>query len=355
MKALSLFSCIGVAEYYLRDLGIDVLVASDIDKRRCAVHRHLYPKTEVVCGDITKDETKQEIFSIIADQKIDLIISTPPCQGASSIGKNRSMDRLVNFTDERNSLICETFDFIDRYSPSYVIFENVPRILKAKVVYNGKITDALTILKEKYGTRYELKCNIYNANDFGVPQSRDRLFIRMYKKGLTWNDPVPYDNHPTLYDAIWHLPSLDPGEDSGIKNHWARKHPANQIEWMRHTPTGCSAVENQKFYPQKDDGSRIKSFPNCYKRMCWDKPSPTVTMRNEIMSSQDKVHPGRLLPNGLWSDPRVLTLRELLIIMSLPGDLDLPSWETDTAIRQFIGEGIPSRLLEAILKEISNA
>ena len=75
-------------------------------------------------------------------------------------------------------------------------------------------------------------------------------------------------------------------------------------------------------------------------------------MRNEIMSSQDKVHPGRPLGNGKWSDARVLTLRELLIIMSLPADLDLPTNVTDTALRQYIGEGIPSLMMRKIIEGI---
>ena len=86
--------------------------------------------------------------------------------------------------------------------------------------------------------------------------------------------------------------------------------------------------------------------------MVWDAPSPTVTMRNEIISSQDKVHPGRPIGNGLWSDARVLTLRELLIVMSLPPDLDLPTNVSDTALRQYIGEGIPSLMVKKIMEGI---
>lgn len=48
MNAISLFSCIGVAECYFKDLGINVIVASDIDKRRCDVHKFLYPDIAMV-------------------------------------------------------------------------------------------------------------------------------------------------------------------------------------------------------------------------------------------------------------------------------------------------------------------
>ena len=348
MKALSLFSCIGVSELYLKDIGVDVVVASDIDRKRCDVHRFLYPETAVVCGDITDDAVKADIFKAIGGTNIDVIICTPPCQGLSTVGKNKGK-ALSRTSDSRNSLILESFVFIHRLMPSYVVFENVPQLLKAKIPYKSDWHHVADILRMEFGNEYDIKTNVFNASNYGVPQNRERVFIRMCRKGLIWHDPQPYGHTVTLREAIGGLPSLEAGESSALKNHWARKHPANQIEWMRHTPTGKSAFSNEVFYPVKADGKRVKGYPNCYKRMVWDAPSPTVTMRNEIMSSQDKVHPGRPLGGGLWSDARVLTLRELLIVMSMPPDLDLPDNVSDTALRQYIGEGVPSLMMKALL------
>ena len=351
MNALSLFSCIGVSEYYLKDIGVNVIVASDIDQKRCNVHKFLYPNTTTVCGDITKDDVKENIIKSVGKNKIDLIISTPPCQGLSSIGRNKGK-ALVETDDKRNFLILETFKFIDTFTPSFVIFENVPQLLKIKLTFKGTTLSIPEILESEYGKDYNIKVNIYNTCNFGIPQSRERVFIRMFKKGYQWLDPQPSKHIITLKEAIGDLPSLEAGEKSELKNHWARKHPENQIEWLRHTPTGCSAFNNKEHYPVKANGERVKGFPNCYKRMVWDMPSPTVTMRNEIMSSQDKVHPGRCLGNGPWSDARVLTLRELLIVMSMPPNLDLPANVTDTALRQYIGEGVPSLMMKTLIEKI---
>lgn len=351
LRAVSLFSCIGVSEYYLKSIGIDVLVASDIDARRCRVHKFLYPETTVVCGDIKKDNVKREIISSVGMEKIDIVISTPPCQGMSTVGKNKGKS-LDKAKDDRNYLILESFKIIDQLFPTYIIFENVPQLLKLKLPYNGQDLSIKDVLTEKYGEKYNIKIDIFNCCHFGIPQSRERVFIRLSRKKTRWEDPIKNDHIPTLREAIGDLPSLEAGENSKIKNHWARKHPAAQIEWLRHTPTGCSAFDNDIFYPVKANGDRIKGYHNCYKRMTWEAPSPTVTMRNEIMSSQDKVHPGRNLGNGIWSDARVLTLRELLIVMSLPPDLDLPANISDTALRQFIGEGIPSLMMKKIMEGI---
>ena len=269
----------------------------------------------------------------------------------SSAGKNKGA-ALSDADDNRNYLILETFDFIDSLSPDFVIFENVPQMLKVRMPWFDEKLTILEILEIKYSETYDIKCDIFNSVDYGVPQTRERVFIRLCRKGLTWLPPKKSDRAITLRDAIGALPSLEPGEASKLKNHWARLHPANQIEWLRHTPTGSSAFLNEEYYPKKANGDKIKGYPNCYKRMSWDQPSPTVTMRNEIMSSQDKVHPGRSLGNGLWSDARVLTLRELLIVMSLPGDLELPDDISDTALRQFIGEGVPPLMMKKIIDGI---
>lgn len=353
MNAISLFSCIGISEYYLKDIGVNVLVASDIDPKRCDVHHFLYPETSMVCGDITEKETKDAIIKVVGKEKVDLIISTPPCQGLSSVGKNKGK-ALVQTDDPRNYLILETFDFIDRLSPSFVIFENVPQLLKIKLQFDGIYLSVENILIQKYSNDYNIDIKIFNTCNYGIPQSRERVFIRLSRKNMIWKDPIPNDHVVTLREAIGDLPSLEPNQTSSLKNHWARKHPENQIDWLRHTPEGCSAFHNKTHYPIKANGERVKGYPNCYKRMVWDAPSPTVTMRNEIMSSQDKVHPGRPIGNGLWSDARVLTIRELLIVMSLPPDLDLPTNVSDAALRQYIGEGIPSMMMKQIIEGICN-
>lgn len=352
LNAISLFSCIGVSEYYLKSIGVNVVCASDIDPKRCEVHKFFYPRTKVVCGNICDDDVKQDIIDSVGKKRIDLVISTPPCQGMSTAGKNRGDVTLGKTDDSRNYLILESFKIIDHFSPSFILFENVPRILKVTLPYQGEWLSVKEILERKYGDDYNIDVDIFNAADYGVPQSRERAFIRLSKKNKKWNPPIKSKDIITLRDAIGEFPSLNAGESSPLKNHWARKHPAEQVEWMSHTPTGCSAFDNKRYFPCKKDGVRIKGFHNTYKRMDWDKPAPTVTMRNEIMSSQENIHPGRLLDNGLWSDARVLTLREILTIMSLPPDLDLPTFVSDTLLRQYIGEGIPSLLMKRIVEGI---
>ena len=350
MKAISLFSGVGIGEFYLRELGIDIVIANELVSKRAEVHSFFYPSCTMVNADITKKETQCEIISLAKEHDIRLIIATPPCQGLSSAGSNKTANSLYN--DPRNLLVLSALNVVDELFPDFFIIENVPRFQQMIFPYGERKFNLLELLQIKYGHNYSIECDILNAADYGVPQTRYRIVYRMWKKDLSWVLPKK-EPIVTLYDAIGNLPSLEANEASNIKNHTARAHPKNQIECMKHTPTGKSAFKNETFFPKKTDGSRISGYGNSYKRMRWDAPAPTITMRNEIISSQENVHPGHPLPDGLWSDARVLTLRELLIVSSLPPDIDRPSCMTETAFRQVIGEGIPPLMMKKIMKGIS--
>lgn len=150
----------------------------------------------------------------------------------------------------------------------------------------------------------------------------------------------------TVREAIGHLPSIEAGESSDIKWHFARKHPARQVEAMAHTPEGHSAWENKDYYPQKENGERIKAYSTTYRRIKWDEPAPTITMRNDAISSQMNVHPGRKNDDGTYSDARVLTPLELMLLSSLPADWNIPDDTPEILIRECIGESIPPLLVK---------
>ncbi len=348
LKGASMFACAGIGEFYFEEAGIDIVVANELIPKRCEFYREIYPDTKMVVGDITDNKIKREFISAIPED-VDFLIATPPCQGISNLGKNKNLD--AKLKDPRNYLIFDTLEVIDSKDFDYILIENVPGFFKVFLPYKNELCTIGKILKDKYGDKYEIEMQILNAKDYSVPQSRPRAITKLYKKGLSWPWPKP-QKEITLKEAIGDLPSLESGEDSGIKNHFARKHARNHIEWMRHTPTGCSAHDNKEFYPIKKDGSKVTGFNSTYKRMRWDRPAPAITMRCDAISSQENVHPGRKLKDGTYSDARVFSLRELFIVESLPADWDIPSWATDTFMRRIIGEAIPPMLTYSIVKEI---
>lgn len=117
---------------------------------------------------------------------------------------------------------------------------------------------------------------------------------------------------------------------------------------MRHTKSGDTAFNNDKFYPH-NKGKRIKAYNTTYRRIKWDEPAPTITIRNDAISSQNNVHPGRLKSDGTYSDARVLTPLELMLLSSLPPDWDIPEDTPELLIRRCIGKCIPPLLVKEIV------
>lgn len=341
----SLFSSAGIAEYYFENAGIEIKTANELLPKRAELYKYFYPKANMICGSITDNLIFSKIIDDIKRNNPKFLIATPPCQGMSSLGKKD-----YEF-DERNYLIFKVFEVMDIHDFDYILIENVPKFLKLYFPFHNQILKLEEIIKIKYSDKYIIESFVLNAADYGVPQSRPRGFIKVYKKNLKWDNPIPQPQIP-LRQSIGHLPSLESGEKSDIKWHYAKIHNEREIIAVKHTPEGKSALKNNVYFPKKLNGDAIKGFHNTYKRMKWDEPCPARAMNNGNLGGHNNVHPGRLLKDGTYSDSRVLTLHELFIVSSLPADIDLPDWCTDNLIRTVIGEAIPPMFSMNIIKGI---
>lgn len=323
IKGMSLFSGGGIGEMSLGKTNVNIVIANELLPKRCEFYKFYNKNTDIVCGDITKKETKDILVDKALKAGVDFIMATPPCQGASLIGKNKDLEAMKN--DFRNYLVFDAVEIIEKVMPTFVMFENVTRFYEMLYLYKDKENvSLLEILNYKFGAKYEIDYHVFNTEDYGVPQSRKRGIIRMWKKGNIWEMPKT-EQIVTVRQAIGDLPSIEAGQDSGIKNHYARKHTEEHILCMKHTPTGHSAFENKIYYPKDKNGKKVKGFAATFKRIEWDAPAPTITMRNDCISSQSNVHPGRELSDGTYSDARVLTPRELFILSSIDPDIDMPA------------------------------
>lgn len=372
LRGLSLFANVGIAEALFSEIGIEIKVANEIDKKRADFYSSVYPDTNMICGDITDDEIRNKIITNSIEQEVNFIIATPPCQGMSEAGKRSDFD-------ERNQLIIFTIDVIKRVNPDYVLIENVPTLLKTKILINDEIILIPDYIKRELRGSYNFNDEtLVKAMDNGVPQMRQRNIYLLVKKNLKieWKFPQKQDEI-TLRVALGKVPSIDPllreGLDFTLKvfpdyntkkqkallvSKWHRPplHSWKQVQWMRNTPSGKSAIYNEIHYPRKDNGEKIKAHHNNYRRMNWDKPSRTITQNNGVISSLCCVHPGHPIKTDkgeiIYSDPRVLTIYELLIVSTLPLDWPIPDWADETFIRKVIGEGIPSMLVKNIMLEL---
>jgi len=350
MKALSLFSNVGIGEIYLKDIGIDVCVANELHQNRCEMYQDLHPSANIICGDITKQSIKDKIYEAclnnVAGDGVDLIIATPPCQGMSVANAKRLPD------DYRNSLIIHAMSIFNKILPKYMLIENVAGMSNTFINNDGKVINIIKYIESQIPEPWVLNWEILNAKDYNTPQSRKR-FIGLISRYGDWKHPKPSKKLITTRDAIKHLPSLESEEKSSLPWHYAKKHNDNHILWMKHTPTGETAFNNKTHFPQKD-GRKIKGFATTYKRIDWDKPAPTVTMCNGAVSSQNNVHPGNLKSDGTYSDARVMSVRELMILCGLPENLfdTLAEKYSENFMRKVLGECFPPKMCLEIIKNI---
>lgn len=349
MNGVSLFASAGIGETYLKEIGIDIVLANELIEKRANLYKAINNETTVICGDITNNEVFDRIVTC-SPKRVDFLLASPPCQGMSVAGKNRNQTTME--ADERNYLITYVVKYIKLKSPTYVLVENVPALLKLKLKYNKQLMTVLEILKYEFNSEYDIDASVVDSSDYGVPQTRLRAIIKMHKKGTVWNWPNKVTKKTTVEDAIGFLPSLEAGQKSNIKWHFARNHSEKNILWMKHTPTGETAFSNEVFFPQKPDGTRIKGYKSSYRRIRWDAPAPTITIRNDCIASQRNVHPGRKLSDGTYSDARVLTPLELMLLNSLPIDWNIPDDTPELLIRQCIGESIPPLMIKEIVRGI---
>ncbi len=342
-KGLSLFANVGIAETYLKDIGFPVVLANELLADRAKFYKEMH-NHDIICGSITDKNIFEQIISHSKQMGVNFILATPPCQGMSMAGK---MDE----NDPRNSLIIKAMEAFEKIMPEFMLIENVPQMFKTSILVKKKpilIKDYIEKIVTKHG--YKVKFDIFDAADYGTPQNRKRSFTRIYKPTYEWKDPIK-QKWITVKEAIGNLPTLESGQKSNIPFHHALNHNQNHILWLKHTPTGKSAHENPVYYPQKD-GRRIKGFASTYKRISWDKPAPTITMSNGSISSQNNVHPGRLLEDGTYSDARALSLYEIFKLSGLPENWTPPKWAHENLIRHVIGEAIPPKLVESIFKSL---
>jgi DNA (cytosine-5)-methyltransferase 1 len=346
IKAISLFSCAGIGELKLDELKISVIAANEIIEKRAEVYRTLHPKSEMIVGDIRDIEVKKRILAYKKD-KPEFLIATPPCQGLSTVGKNK-IDKHYSL-DERNFFIFDIISIIKTFDFKYILIENVPKYLKMYFPKDGEFFQLLDLLKLELGEIYNIVGKVYNAKNYGVPQSRPRAIVKIFKKGINWPEP-PKEKIIPLKKSIGHLPTLRPGDISDLKYHYAKPQREDLTRALEHTATGKSALNNQVHYPRNKKGVKVNGFHNTYKRMTWEEPAHARTTYNGSVSSHNNVHPGRLLPNGLYSDPRVLSILETLIVSSINLDTPFPENISDSFLRTLIGEGVPPKFMYKLIK-----
>ena len=349
-NVVDLFCGAGGFSLGLKDTNrFNSILANDIDMDMCEAYSLNFPETKI----LSKSISDLDFLSIKKENNIDVVVGGPPCQAYSLSGK-----RLKN--DPRANLFLEYFRAIKVIRPRIFVYENVKGLFSYK---KGKTFYQLREIFEKIG--YALSINLVNALNYGVPQSRERIFIIGYKKGLNYS--FPKFSHAkktmrkplTISDAISDLPKIKNNENSAkylskpktnyqklmrknapdnLMDHKSSKHSENLVTIMSYLPEGGL----KKDLPFK---IRPKSgYANSYGRLWWNKPATTITRNFGTPSSARCIHP---------KIDRALTTREGARLQSFPDRYQFFGSRAKKNLQ--IGNAVPPLLARAIGKSISLA
>lgn len=200
IRTLSLFSGGGGLDIGFEQAGFEILFATDFDHDCCETLRQnrgntLPEKLVVAEQDITTMD-----FSILPDN-IDMIIGGPPCQTFSASA--RRAGGAAGKLDKRGNLFESYVEVVRKVQPKAFLFENVRGILGTN---KGK--DFEDIVSAFAAEGYTIEHRILDAEDYGVPQQRERMFI----VGHRLNKPFLYPKPVYGPDSTKHTPYLKVGD-----------------------------------------------------------------------------------------------------------------------------------------------
>lgn len=239
LRTISLYSGAGGLDRGFVNAGFDVVWANEIDPWACETYR-ANVGDHIVCGDVLHTQPPPDLA-------VDVVVGGPPCQGFSVIGR---MDR----EDPRSQHVFHFFDVVERTRASAFVLENV----KALGV-SPRWKPIREALKERARELdFEPRLFVLNASHFGVPQSRERMFLMGVRDGLPVRPtPTTEDEPPTVRDALARLPAFgEPGNDGIVK---AKVVPA-AFPIMRPTAHRGSLLFNGSGRPLLLDGT-AKTIP----------------------------------------------------------------------------------------------
>ena len=292
MRLISLFSGAGGLDLGFHKAGFTTVMANEFDKKICPTFRANFPNVELSDKDI------RSIASNDFPDNIQGIIGGPPCQSWSEGGSLRGID------DARGQLFYEYIRILKDKQPLFFVAENVSGMLANR--HSEAVKGFMRLFSE---AGYDVNLKMLNANNFDVPEDRDRIFYIGFRKDLNVTDfhyPTPLAHRPTLRDAIWDLqssaiPALDKNKTNGDK---------------------C-IVPNHEFFI----GSFSSIFMSRNRVRSWDEPGFTV----QASGRQCQLHPQapkmikvdankQIFVPGKEHLYRRMTVREVARVQNFPDD-----------------------------------
>lgn len=324
--AISFFSGAGGLDLGMHRAGFDVRFSAELEPVFCNTLKTNCPELNVIQGNIM-DYDKNKIYSeanLSLEQEIDLMIGGSPCQSFSTAGNRQG------FSDPRGQAMLKYAELVRKVRPKMFLLENVKGLLSAALKHRplnkrGESFQPLEqdevqgsalsyLLKQFKG--YNVNYKLINAADYGVPQTRERVFFIGVRKDLEEFYEFPANTHSSEENDG--LPRwIDLGNvlnQMNVKKHHYPEYSPERLHYMKMIPKGGG---NWKDLPEdvveKAMGGAFLSGGGkvgFYRRLKIDKPAPTM-LTSPIQKSTNLGHP---------FEDRPLSIEEYLAIQQFPED-----------------------------------
>ncbi len=374
MRSLELFSGAGGLARGLENSGFEHVAFVEYNENACASLCKNFDKDRVFFGDIRD-------FKLDNLGNTDIVAGGPPCQPFSLGGKHKAHQ------DSRD-MFPYAINAIEKLEPKAFIFENVKGLLRPsfseyfeyiilRLTYPGfknrknqdwkdHLGQLRSVSQLSYtGTKYDVSCKLVNAADYGVPQTRERIFIVGLRSDLDllWSFPVETHTEDRL---LWEMfvsgeywrrhnipasgrPPVSPRTEKKIhrlKNRYGLFEP-DTLAWQTVRDALSDIPDPGKKHNIADhifkDGARI--YPgHTGSEIDW--PSKT------IKAGGHGVPGGENMIRYADGSVRYFTVFEAKRIQTFPDDFFIQgAW--GEAMRQ-IGNAVPVRLAEIIGKHLAH-
>ena len=192
LSAISLFSGAGGMDVGFKKAGFNILWANDFDRAAVDTYRKNIGD-HIVHGDINEHIDELKKF-----KGVDCVFGGPPCQGFSVAGK-------MALDDPRSQLVKSFIKVVEVVEPRAFVMENVKAL--GTLSKFKQVRDELRSVATKLGYNTELV--IFNSRNFGVPQSRERVFFVGFKADneIQFDKRAPkfFRKEVSTLEAIRHL------------------------------------------------------------------------------------------------------------------------------------------------------
>lgn len=335
------------------------VIKFDVQKTEELIHGNWTEETKKLYEKENHESVVEKgLAGLVGNETVDLIIGGPPCQAYSIAGRAQDPNSMKD--DYRNYLFESFVKIVAFFKPKAFVFENVPGLLSAcpgdKPV-RERIFEAFKAIGYDIRTPETLKESVYCAEDFDVPQKRNRIIIIGTKHDSVFNTEDFYTAlnahkskaaHKTVKDAIGTMPKLTPKdkiEKVGRANisheqlngelidlHIPRYHGERDqrlfTEWLANNMNKSSQKEKMEFYTKitGHTSNHIK-----YRNLEWDKPSPTIVAHLH-KDGYMFIHPD-------IEQLRTITIREAALLQSFPMDYKFVA--SNPYCYKMIGNAVP--------------